>query len=108
MGITAQIKFLIQDYDIYNAGFSISGNFIEIGRGTLTIETLIHEISEIETRIILRNFGLVKDYIEIQTQTEGSQLEHVSHLISPHGLNSFLSPCKSVKEKSMDEEFLEE
>jgi hypothetical protein len=102
MGITAQTKFLI-NYDDNNA-FSIiefdkgkvTTNEISIGLNTLTIQTLIHEINETELCFILNKIGFNKD-IKIRYHKKdafNNNRYFVTHLLSPHGRNTLISPTK--------------
>lgn len=103
MGLTANTKFGIYELDSTDAGFYLSKNRIEIGKDTITLETLIHEISELETMVLLGNLGIS----EIRLTINGFK-SNVSHFVSPYGKNSFLNPCLELIGKPKNEEFLEE
>lgn len=109
MGITAQTKFLLDRED--NNAFSwiefnngkawgtpatITINEISIGINTLTIETLIHEINETELCFILNKIGFNKD-AKIRTHKKdafNNDRYFVTHLLSPHGRNTLISPIR--------------
>lgn len=101
MGYTSNAKFSSLKFDPFNAEFS--GSKIRIGKETITLETLIHEIAELETLIILDKLKIEDKGLTI----EGYQ-NNVAHFVSPFGEKSFLNPCLELKGKPKSETFLEE
>lgn len=98
--ITSETKFRIDRRMKYCAySYIFPENIIVLGKHTITLETLIHEICETELTYLLHiEWKITKDSIE----------EHqVTHLISPYGINSLICPCASnIHELPVNEEFL--
>lgn len=101
MGYTANTKFVLCKSDRYDAGFWFEGNIVEVGKETITLETLIHEISELETMKVLDELRDMKINVN-------GFLNFVAHFVSPYGKNSFLHPCLELEGRPESETFLEE
>ena len=84
MGITSETRFLECD-DEYMIRASRLLNVMEIGKKIFTLESLIHEISEIEIDRLLGDKN-----VKI-TINEHKNL--ISHFISPYGEDSLINPC---------------
>lgn len=81
------------DYDNFNATCVPEFDYISIGKNLFTIETLIHEINEYVLSFLLEdnNFNN-KIPIKLNGKTE-----HLSHLLSPHGRDTLISPIQFDK-----------
>jgi hypothetical protein len=104
MGRTADTIFGIYKLDSTDAGFYLRKNRIEIGKDTITLETLIHEISELETMVLLDKL----EGTPVMKLTINGYRNNVSHFVSPYGKNSLLNPCLELEGRPTRETFLEE
>lgn len=109
----------------------ISENIICIGKDVLTLETVIHELNEIENTFLIRSFlKCDSDSITVIINSEENKISlasmkqlkekqnrnllypktyhtFVSHLISPYGQYSLINPCKTpYDELATDEDNL--
>ena len=96
--ITAYTKFILDD-DNFNATAHTIDNSISIGVKVLTIETIIHELNEIELSELFQELGY-NDYARIwNKQGKGKHVktnyQYVTHIISPYGELSLIDPCAS-------------
>jgi hypothetical protein len=105
MGYTADTKFkLFETPD--NAALLVNENQIEVGKDTITLETLVHEISEMETMVVLKTLGQ-KPRAKFTLRKRG-YTNNVAHFVSPYGEDSFLNPLIDLHGRPQHEEFLEE
>jgi len=86
MGKTSETKFF-RNLDEYSARASERRNRIEIGEKVFTLESLIHEVNEIEVSILLNNFLSIGNII---VSINGDR-NYLSHFLSPHGENSLIN-----------------
>jgi len=123
--ITSETEFMLDKIDFTDDAYADhEQNVITIGCDCLTLETLIHELNEIETIEILKNLGYENKRISIklpiikhEVKLKGKKViihkkqemslvctNWVSHFISPHGLYSFIYPYnKENEEEQLDE-----
>ena len=101
--ITSETVFL---YDVLNKDDAIADyqlNVIAIGKDTLTLETFIHELNEIQINQTLENLGYENKRITFK-QHKLKTPRHISHLLSPYGYKSLIYPYnKNRKEEQLDE-----
>jgi hypothetical protein len=100
--VTSETIFLYGVLNNDDACAEYELNIIAIGRDALTLETLIHELNEIQISQILQDLGYenktitYKQYVRIP--------RHVSHLLSPYGYKSLIYPYnKNKKEMKLNE-----
>lgn len=80
-------------------------NTIEIGTQLLTMETLVHEISELVVHEILtKDFNVVNKRIGLKIDGDVS-IHFLSHFLAPYGHDSLIYPSKSNR-KPENEEWL--
>jgi hypothetical protein len=108
VGKTSDTKFRFSE-DRFNAYCNVAKNTIEIGKEIFTLESLIHELCEIDTSIIIESVLNEKNSeIFIDSHSEHIRFwNYLSHFISPFGEFSFINPSLySYGEKPKHEEFL--
>lgn len=88
--ISAETKFLLHE-NKWDARAFIYKNTIELGEAEITLETLIHEINEIENMTLLKKFGLSGN-TRVKVNKEW---RYLSHIISPYGAKTLIEPCKA-------------
>lgn len=82
-------NLLIENYN-NDAISNIDLNKMYIGKNFFTIETLIHEINEIENSHLLKKINSGIYDLKINNQ-------YVSHLISPYGEDTLIYPFTSIE-----------
>jgi hypothetical protein len=99
--ITSETIFL---YDVLNkddAAADYQLNIIAIGRDTLTLETLIHELNEIQIIQTLEKLGYENKRIVNKHYVKPVP---ISHLLSPYGYKSLIYPYnENKKEEKLNE-----
>jgi len=100
--VTSETIFL---YDVLNKDDAVADyqlNVIAIGKDTLTLETLIHELNEIQINQTLENLGYENKRITNKKYIKMPR--HISHLLSPYGYKSLIYPYnKNKKEEKLNE-----
>lgn len=101
MTISSDIIFIKSDnkYDAFSV-LNMNENIFEIkiGLGMFTLETMIHEINEIEITVLLKSLGIAGDATIHNKESKENVLDYVSHVLSPYGRDSFIDPCHYVYE----------
>jgi hypothetical protein len=106
MNKTSNTEFIIfYDGDTTNAYANMKNNLIEIGCKTFTTETLVHEISELTMEYLLKELGYVKSYINREGIDEKGKKHHISHIMSPYGIDSLIYPTEYTYEDTFKEDF---
>jgi hypothetical protein len=99
--VTSETIFMYGIIDKDNALADSTLNCIIIGKDTLTLETLIHELNEIQIMQILKNLGYENKTIINKCYVKPVA---VSHLLSPYGEKSLIYPySKKRKEEKLNE-----
>jgi hypothetical protein len=109
--ITASTTFILDNYDDFDAHAYVKPNKIEIGFKVLTIETIIHELNEIELSFLFQELGYNDNARIWNKQRKGKHVQtkyqYVTHIISPYGELSLIDPCASDYGKELkNEEYL--
>jgi len=103
--ITSKTKFKTLIGVLDNAAFTVCydsrKSLIQIGLQELTIETLIHELNEIEASILLFDLGGIQ-LANSKLKGFPYAISHITHLISPFGQVSFVDPYLSVEEEKLE------
>lgn len=103
MAVTHKTVFKIFENHPSNACFHLYGHkftesYIKVGVKTFTIETIVHEIAELETVKVLmrlRKTEKLKEFNPIITLDNGFYSNRLAHFLAPHGENSILNPYVS-------------
>lgn len=111
VGKTSETKFVIGKFgkNRFNAFAYTDGNKIVIGKEIFTLESLIHELSEIDvTMIIEKDFNEINRLVSFKIDSKGNtNMNYLSHFMSPYGGNSALYPSQEqFGKRAMHEEFL--
>lgn len=113
MAISSKTIFGIFEDDPTNACFHLEGkkynkSSVKIGKEAFTIETVVHEIAELETVKILfnlkqqENLDCPNPIIDIDNHPN-----RIAHLLTPYGENSLLNPwIRAGSSKSVEEPLL--
>jgi hypothetical protein len=97
MAISCNTKFSKLPLEPCNASFHIYGkkltsSIIKVGEDAYTLETLLHEIAELETVKVLFNLNEKINGTPNPNITINSYSNRIAHFLSPHGENSFMYP----------------
>jgi hypothetical protein len=101
--ITSETVFLCDVLNKDDAVADYDLNVIAIGSNTLTLETLIHELNEIQINQTLENLGYINTRVTYKRHFQIPK--YISHLLSPYGYKSLIYPCNKTnkKEQKLDE-----
>jgi hypothetical protein len=106
---TSDTKFSLCSEDKFNAFAYTESNRVEIGKEIFTLESLVHELSEIDvTMIIEKEFKEVNAIVEFEIDSKKHRFSnYLSHFASPYGGFSAINPSKTrYGERAKHEEFL--
>ena len=108
---TSETKFRIGKYGKYkfNAFAYTNDNEIVLGKEIFTLESLVHELSEIDvTMIIERDFKEINRLVSFKIDSENNTaMNCLSHFMSPYGGFSAIYPSKEqFGKRAIHEEFL--
>ena len=106
---TSETRFSFANDD-FNAFASEAKNTIELGRKIFTLESLVHELSEIDvSNAIIFDCNEPNYLIKYKSEMNGykKHTNYLSHFLCPFGEDSLLNPSKSrYGEMPIEEEFL--
>jgi len=108
---TVETKFEICKFgrNKFNAFAYTDGNKIIVGKEIFTLESLAHELSEIDvTMIIEKDFKEINRLVSFKIDSKGNTyMNYLSHFMSPYGGNSAIFPSKEqFGKRAIYEEFL--
>jgi hypothetical protein len=99
--ITSETEFYIEKgIEKNNAIASKDRNLIGFGIESLTLETLIHELNEIQINVILDSLEIPNYKIFLRFKNEDKEFfGSISHFLAPYGLHSIINPYKYGKKE---------
>jgi hypothetical protein len=118
--ITSETEFTLMDeHDYFNDDAYVDPklNMMTIGRKCLTLETIIHELNELEIIEILKNMGYSNPRITLKIKNNNKHFKNIlnipledlimdkihinylSHFMSPYGTASLIQPYFNGKKE---------